>query len=480
MIIDPHFIRDHIDQFSKKEASKLLKEWIENSNKQYLRKEAIELFFSIDDGTNFEFYEHLFISDENKEIRDLAGKILTQNYAYHTNFLPLLEFTLRNVENLDQKFFVIDVLNSICSKNAIRIIRTYLINFSRIRELKKEGNLLEEFDDSISNMQINPGFLEKIFNLILFEFYSKICNFHLAFRNGYIILLSCEGMNIKRLDEVEGLNRLEHLEHLILKRNKLDAINNIENLINLKILDLSFNNILKLEHLNSLKSLVELNLEGNNIYKINTLFDLPHLERLYLNSNNLKEIKNLENLNELKLLNLNQNKIKKISNLEQLKNLSQLNLASNRIEKIEGLIKNPNLISLYLNDNHLKKIEGLDRLTKLKVMNLSNNYIERIENLDNLKNLIKLEISNNKIKKIEGLDSLMHLQELFLDRNYIEKFEGLKELKGLIILFLDNNNIKEFTIDQIQNLQNLNFIFLNENPLSPESRKAYQNKCKFP
>jgi Leucine-rich repeat (LRR) protein len=119
-------------------------------------------------------------------------------------------------------------------------------------------------------------------------------------------------------------------------------------------------------------------------------------------------------------------------------------------------------------------------VTHLKVLNLSNNYINRLENLDKLNDLIKLEISNNRIKKIEGLNSLIHLQELFLDRNYIEKFEGLKDLESLIILFLDNNYIREFAIDQIQNLGNLNFIFLNENPLTPESLKAYQKKCRFP
>ena len=480
MIIDPRFIRDHIDQFSKKEASKLLKEWIESSNKQDLRKEAIELFSSFDDGTNFEFYEHLFISEENEEIRDLAGNIITQNYADHKNFLPLLDFTLRKIQNLDQKFYVLDVLNSIHSKNAIRIIRAYLKTFSKMKELKKEGNLIEAFEDSVSNMQINPEFLDKIFNIILDDFYTKICKFHIAMRNSYIILVNCEGAKINRLNEVQGLNRLRHLEHLILKRNNLDSIENIENLTNLKILDLSFNNISKIERLNPLKSLIELNLEGNNIIEINSSFNLPHLERLFLNTNNLEEIVNLEKLKNLKLLNLNQNKIKKINNLEKLKNLNQLNLASNAIEKIEGLMNNPNLLSLYLNDNHIKKIEGFDCLTNLKVLNLSNNYIERLENLDHLRSLIKLEISDNKIKKIEGLNSLINLQELFLDRNYIDKFEGLKALESLIILFLDNNNIKEFNIDQIQNLRNLNFIFLNENPLSPESLKAYQMKCRFP
>lgn len=480
MIIDPRFIRDHFDQFSKKEASKLLKEWIENSNNQTIRKEAIDLFSSIDDGSNFEFYEQLFISEENKEIRDLAGLILTKNYYHHEKFFSLLEFTIKNIDNLDQKFFALDVLNASHSQRALAIIRSYLKSFSKMKIFENGENILDTFDNSIIEMHVKPKYLEKIFNLVLVEFYTTQCKFHVAIRDNYIILLNSEGANIKNINEIQGINKLGHLEHLILRRNHLSKIDNLEHLKNLKILDLSFNKISKIEYLGSLKSLIELKLEGNNIHEIDSKINFPNLERLSLNSNNLKELKNLQKLTNLRILNLNQNMIKRIKNLENLNDLTQLNLASNLIEKIEGLKCNQKLLSLYLNDNSIKKVEGLCNLTNLKVLNLSNNYVERIQNLEPLKNLLKLEISNNKIKKIEGLDSLVNLQELFLDRNEIEKFEGLKELESLIILFLDNNNIQEFNIDLVQNLKNLNFIFLNDNPLSPESRKAYNKKCRFP
>ena len=480
MMIDPRFIQDHIDQFTNKEASKILKEWIENSSNQNLRKEAIDLLSSIDDGSNFEFYEQLFISEENKPIRDVAGLMLRKKYFHHENLFPLLDFTLRKIDNIDQKFLALEVLNSSNSQKALNIIKTYIKHLSEIKDLKKKFNQFEDLQSSIIEMQVNSKDLEKIFNLILYEFYTKLCNYHVAIRDGYIILLNCEGANISNVNEIQGLNKLRYLEHFILKRNQLKEIGNIEFLEKLKILDLSNNAISKFHHLNSMNSLMVLNLDGNNINEIEEKINLPNLEKLFLGSNKLQKLKNFENLKKLRILNLDRNKLTRIENLDKLNELQQLNLASNGIEKIEGLEHNHNLVSLYLNDNSVRKIEGLERLTQLKILNLSNNYIEEIQNLDSLKNLIKLEISNNKIKKIEGLDSLLNLQELFLDRNNIEKFEGLEELVSLIILFLDNNYIQEFKINMVQSLTNLNFIFLNDNPLSPDSKKAYNKKCRFP
>ena len=479
-MIDPRFIQEHIDRFTKNEASKILREWIENSNNQDLRKEAMDLLCSIDDGSNFEFYEQLFISEENQAIRDLAGKMIRQNYFHHENLLSLLEFTLRKIKNFDQKFFALEVLNSSNSQKALKIIKSYVKSLSQMKDLRKESDLFEDLESSIIDKHVNSKYLEKIFNLILFEFYTKYCKYHVAIRDGYIILLNCEGANISHVYELQGLPKLRYLEHLILKRNQLIEVNDIEFLMNLKILDLSYNTISIVHPLNSLKSLMVLNLEGNHINELKEMIDLPYLEKLYLGSNNLQELKNLENLKKLRVLNLDRNKIRKIENLDNFNDLEQLNLASNNIEKIEGLQHNQKLLSLYLNDNSIIKIEGLENLTKLKILNLSNNYIVKIENLESLRNLIKLEISNNKVEKIEGLDSLVNLQELFLDRNYIERFEGLKELVSLIILFLDSNNISEFNADLIQSLTNLNFIFMNDNPLSPESRNAYNKKCRFP
>ncbi|MFX0011399.1 MAG: hypothetical protein ACFE9R_13885, partial [Candidatus Hermodarchaeota archaeon] len=58
--------------------------------------------------------------------------------------------------------------------------------------------------------------------------------------------------------------------------------------------------------------------------------------------------------------------------------------------------------------------------------------------------------------------------------------KGIENLKSLIILFLEQNHIEEFNMSFIENMTNLHFIFLNENPLNPESRDLYQRKTRYP
>ncbi|MFX1601168.1 MAG: leucine-rich repeat domain-containing protein, partial [Promethearchaeota archaeon] len=119
-------------------------------------------------------------------------------------------------------------------------------------------------------------------------------------------------------------------------------------------------------------------------------------------------------------------------------------------------------------------------LKKIMFHPLQNSLIEKIESLENLLNLKKLELSNNKIRKLEGLKNLLKLQELYLDNNNILKLENLNSLQTLIILHLGRNNISEFRRESIENLNNLNFIFLNENPLDQKSLLEYHKRLKFP
>ena len=58
--------------------------------------------------------------------------------------------------------------------------------------------------------------------------------------------------------------------------------------------------------------------------------------------------------------------------------------------------------------------------------------------------------------------------------------KGVKNLKSLIILFLERNNIMNFNLKDIEDLRNLNFIFLNDNPLDSESKENYEKRTRFP
>lgn len=479
MDLNPHYIKENINEIGYKEGFSLLKDWINNSNEPELRKEALKVYGHLDNGRNFKFFEQIFLSDENLQMRLLSGNLLKERYINHKKLISLLEFTLNSVENIDQKFLAIKILNSLKSKKAHRIIKEFLK-----KSIKKYfSGKIKEFPEEIFNADytssISESILELCYNLILFDYYKRYHGYNVTLRKGIIILLNCENSNISCISEIPAFYKLIKLEHLLLQGNKINEIDNLEHLQNLKILDLTNNQINKIKNIEVLRNLEELKLSKNQIKKIENL-NLPKLRKLSLDHNSIIEIGNLELLMNLEFLNLGYNAIEKVENLGVLYKLKNLNLSNNKIEEISGLDNLTHLISLRLNANNIKHLNGLDNLSELKILNLSNNLIENIENLHNLYNLTKLELSNNKIKKIRGLDHLIKLQELFLDKNRITKLEGIENLESLIILFLENNYISEFRIGDIEHLKNLNFIFLNENPLSPESKKQYARKTRFP
>jgi len=479
MDLDPNYIKENLHQIGIKDSKALLKEWIDNSNDIELRKSALRIYSSIDDGKSFKYFEQLVLSDENVEIRILSGEILREKYRFHKKFVAILDFVLNSVDNLSQKFQALDILRLINTKKTKRIILDFLK-----KSIKTSVKLdMREFSAKLGDLDydfpISDYIMEFCYNLMLYDYYVNFCGYNATLRDGVIILLNCEGANLTKISDIQAFEKLINLEHLLLQRNNISRISNLEPLKNLKVLNLSYNNIEKIENLESLTSLEELILTGNEIRTIENL-NLPNLRKLFLDRNLITEISNLGELSTLETLNLSQNKISEIENLDPLSKLKNLSLSHNRIGLIKGFQNLENLISLHLNDNEISILEGVEKLSSLKVLSLSNNRIFMINNLDNLRNLLKLELSNNAIKKIEGLDNLSKLQELFLDKNKISIIEGLNDLSSLIILFLEKNNISEFKINQIEHLKNLNFIFLNDNPLTPDSREAYLKKTRFP
>jgi len=479
MDLDPHYIKENIIEVGYKEAFSLLKDWINNSNDPDLRKEALEVYGHLDNGRNFRFFEQIFLTDEDPNMRLLSGNLLKERYINYKKLISLLEFTLSSVENIDQKFLAIEILNLLKSKKAHKILKEFLKKSIEKYFSGKIREFPEKIFDTDYTSSISESVLELCYNLILFDYYKRFHGYNVTLRKGIIILLNCENSNLNCISEIPAFYKLIKLEHLLLQGNKINEINNLKHLQNLKVLDLSNNQINYIKNIEVLRNLEELKLSKNQISKIENL-NLPKLRKLSLDHNSIIEISNLDQLINLEFLNLGYNIIEKVENLGELYKLKNLNLSNNQIEEISGLNNLTGLISLRLNANNIKHLSGLDNLFELKILNLSNNLIEHIENLHNLHYLTKLELSNNKIKKIEGLDHLIKLQELFLDKNYITKLEGLENLESLIILFLESNNIIEFRMADIEHLNNLNFIFLNENPLTPESKKHYAKKTRFP
>ena len=479
MGFNPQHLRENISQFGLKEAKIHLKKWISNSNDSKLRREALQLYGELEHGEDFKFLEEIFLSDEDIALRILSGHILGHNYFQSKKVINLLDYVLNSDENIYLKFLALDLLVKFNLKESINIIHNFLdsvikkITKNRRKEHLYLSSLLEQKSNTSNQL------LDICYNLILFSHYNERCGYNVTLRDGIIILLNCEGSNLTDISDIPGIEKLYHLEHLILKRNKISRIYGLDILKKLKFLNLTDNQIEKIENIDHMSNLEELILSVNKISKLENL-SLPNLKKLYIDKNLISELGNLNRASSLEELNLSSNQIKVIKNLGYLKDLKTLNLSNNHITKITGLYNLKNLIFLNLNENRISKIEGLDHLVKLKVLNLSNNNILKLENLEKLYNLTHLEISKNNISKIECLDSLVNLQELYLDKNQITKIDGINNLKSLIILFLERNIITNFNLKDIEDLKNLNFIFLNENPLDSESKENYEKRTRFP
>ncbi len=480
MELHPDNIKENIDQIGKKEGLALLKEWIDSSTDPILRQRALENYGSLDNGKNFKFFEHLFLSDEDIKIRIISGQILKDKYSSNKKLVSLLAYALDKVDNVEQQLFVLKTLNSINNSKTRKVLIDSLVKLIMV----KYKNKIDEFPKDILNFDFRepfPEVFEQIFiSLVLNNYYVNKCGYHVTLRKGKIISLNCESSNLNSILEITELQNLTDLEHLHVHRNNLRTMDGLEFLQKLRSLDLSYNNIEKIQNLENLIQLVELNLSNNKIRNIENLDSLENLKRLFLNNNQIEEISNLKNLSKLEELTLNYNHISEIKNLEGLTNLTRLNLSFNQIKKMTGLSFLENLMWLYLNDNKISQIDRLSTLSKLKGLYLSSNFIEIIESLENVVNLRKLELSSNRIKKIEGLNELTNLQELYLDNNNIQKIEGLENLASLIMLHLGRNKISNYRNENVEDLKNLNFLFLNENPLDQKSWEQFKKRFKYP
>ena len=329
MDLNPDNIKAHIGKIGQKEAITILEELLRSSSDLNLRKKSLELLGNIDDSKHFKLFEEIFLSDESIEIRISSGKILEKNYMTHKKLTPLLEFTLFNIDKFEQKFLAIEILNRINSTETRKIIKKFLKKFIKSKlKVRKDEFPREIFIKDFTN-PIPASILEICFNLILYDYYITVCGFNITLRKGYIILLNCEGSGKSSIKEIDALNKLTKLEHLLIRRNNIRKIDGIEFLKNLKVLDLASNNIEKIEVL-KLENLEELDLSFNAIKSIENLESLKKLKKLNLEANLINRIENMNNLSNLEDLDLSNNGISEIKNLNSLIQLKKLNLSYNK------------------------------------------------------------------------------------------------------------------------------------------------------
>ncbi|MBC7543282.1 MAG: leucine-rich repeat domain-containing protein [Candidatus Sericytochromatia bacterium] len=199
-----------------------------------------------------------------------------------------------------------------------------------------------------------------------------------------------------------NLNRLKHLEKLLVRDNRLTHLPLINGLTTLSVLDADHNQLADLpQDLGAAKS----------------------LELLYVGFNRLKLLPDsINRLTALTELDVAGNALMQLPvRLEGLQALKYLVLSFNRLSSLSGSIGGlKRLERLYLNGNELTAVpDSLGGLRALEVLDLSDNHLTSLPaSLGELQSLRILRVSDNQLVDLPlQLSKLKNLESLHIDNN---------------------------------------------------------------
>lgn len=347
--------------------------------------------------------------------------------------------------------------------------------------------------------------------------------------------VECSNLNISSLPV--GYKNASLVTQLMLGNNLLTTIdkNVLKTLENLMFLDISNNNITELqsETFANMPHISEIVLRGNSITNINThaFLNLPNLRNLELSKNRISNLQenSFINLTSLKMINFENNKLTELKSSPFLNVplLSVLFLGENNMSSFPvGICKSvPSLQSLYLDNNNIKSIGefALDGCSKIAKLRLINNSLQTVnknafscrrqsENKNDfcLEKLTTLFLNeNNLTKPPSAFGAKSYVRELDLSKNplksaSINDFTGLPYLNTLVMSYVptsftigdsafsklesltkltltNNRGLKNMSKTAFKGLQNLRYIFLENNSLETLSFDLlnWQNLVRF-
>lgn len=135
----------------------------------------------------------------------------------------------------------------------------------------------------------------------------------------------------KGIQNLEGIQYFENVNHLQLGFNQLTDITPLHKLDNLNILDLQGNQLEDISPLEGLEHLVSLNLNGNNLGTLESLTNIHRLGYLYVNNNQIKDISPTVHLEKLDVFDYSSNQVSDISCLTRYHELRYGDLTEQKI-----------------------------------------------------------------------------------------------------------------------------------------------------
>jgi len=269
MILDPKNIYEEYkkDVLNKRATIESLISFIENSDNEDLRIDALYIFEKISgkSKSEFQFLENLLLSDSNAKIRRLSAQIIKDNFL--NDALTPMKWALQHESDYECLITIIKAISE------IEINESKPILLNEIKKIKKR-----KYIDIVSNQYYNTKFrysLKILFKQKRIQKYSCkelaeiIINFRTIenfIRNFYTVSFDLEDALVIKLDLSDlGWNVNIWRQPFANRIEKFSEITGLLNLKNLKHLDLSNNRISDVETLINLKYLVELKISNNRI-----------------------------------------------------------------------------------------------------------------------------------------------------------------------------------------------------------------------
>ena len=439
--------------------------------------------------SNIIFDLNLVANMTNLQYLSINGKVTNQQILNNLQQITCLSLTNANIDDLEFLANLTNLQTLNLSRNKITNISVLSnctqLNYLDLRQNPININSTENigiYETIIQNggqVEVNEYDESEIITIpdnelkkYLLESYSIDAN-----NDGEISKYELENTQAIYLDSRYDVKSLEGLQYA-------------KNLTSFSIYYNSNNINISLEPLYNLTNLKNFSISAysSERFDISILSNFKQLENLSIYGY-IKNETVLWNYTQLRVLRLNVNSDMDFNGLQQLENLENLeiyyNTNSNRIFDLNLIANMTNLQSFSINcqiANH-QVLNNLQRITSLS---LTNAYIVDLDFLANLTNLESLNLERNKITNILGLSNLTKLNYLNLRNNPIninsnenkEIYEELikngtyididkydesqiiiipdGELKRCLISNnIDTNNDDEFSINEMEKIENL-------------------------
>ena len=215
-------------------------------------------------------------------------------------------------------------------------------------------------------------------------------------------------------------------------------------------IDLSGNSLKEIpDSFGMLTKLIVLNLSNNSLIELpKSMKNLSNLTNIDIRRNNFTDLPDIFSSMSLRSLNASGNKISDISKLRDCKELRVLDISSNSLKNIDDIFTSDNEIhSLNLSYNFIKDLKSVfPLLTKVVRLNLNGNLLKELpKSISKLVSLEELDVSDNHLETIDDSFFSLEIENINFTANRFKSLE-LQNLNSLEVITLDENPLDKLSL----------------------------------